>query len=630
MVLGWLLAAAAVRAEAPMDLDSPFLKTALVQEKTGEVTEKVVKKGKRNADLLEFEKEEGGLLVLPRGQVMAVLPRLPQAGAAYLQSDAIRALQILEQAQEKFPQRPEVQASALSEWKVLSANATAEDKVQSAALDQWLQACSRLASDVKPEDLEKMREEGRDFLGKFPGRSQEIERELKGLRELAAIDLTKADSVQYDLGGLGDNFVIGAVLWALLLVPLVFALKGFSDGVRGFREGVPLAGGLRLLIGVAALGFLAAILLGAKEPASGASSAGASASVAARKAAWFSMNVRERWATQNPKKINLPAAEWLHFFDEKVVEGAGADSFPYWHLGKPWIETRDRSVVLHQPLRAKFLTLPVCFVFSAPTSGQTISDLELAGASIGKLPLGASVGGLVWQLIQPAYQPTVEKLGIAQGVRWMVGEGDSITLETPATTKPAPQAKESLAARELAEVFDQGYGYIYKERYVTVQGILDDVVSRREELGLGTSLNQGGDYYDEFYLVGIPERGIEKRIRIRCQIKDQDRVFFLDGRGDLFYNKYKTEWVDIEKKGGEGPKGKKPEKVKSVTLDKEGSLDPLSNTPLFRKGGEVRFTSGRVESEKVEFEAVTLYDCQKFEIRNQGEDWRVVWQASQK
>ena len=89
-------------------------------------------------------------------------------------------------------------------------------------------------------------------------------------------------------------------------------------------------------------------------------------------------------------------------------------------------------------------------------------------------------------------------------------------------------------------------------------------------------------------------------------------------------------WVDIEKKGGEGPKGKKPEKVKSVTLDKEGSLDPLSNTPLFRKGGEVRFTSGRVESEKVEFEAVTLYDCQKFEIRNQGEDWRVVWQASQK
>ena len=192
-----------------------------------------------------------------------------------------------------------------------------------------------------------------------------------------------------------------------------------------------------------------------------------------------------------------------------------------------------------------------------------------------------------------------------------------------------PKPKDSLTAVELAEVFEQGYGNIYQNRYVTVSGALDEVVSRREELGLGTSVNQE-DELDDFYLVGLPERGAKKRIRIRCQIKDRDRVFFMDGRGDLYYKLFVTQWHDIDKDKGQGPRGKVPEKVKSVTFDKERSLDPLSDSALFRKGGEVRFTSGRIESGKVELEAVTLYDCLKFEIRDQGGDWRTVWQASQK
>ena len=66
--LVWLCAAGLLRAEVPMDLDSPFVHTVLIQEKTGEITEKAVRKGQIKEGLIEFEKEEGGLLILPRKQ----------------------------------------------------------------------------------------------------------------------------------------------------------------------------------------------------------------------------------------------------------------------------------------------------------------------------------------------------------------------------------------------------------------------------------------------------------------------------------------------------------------------------------------------------------------------------------
>ena len=241
--------------EAPMDLDSPFVKTALVQEKTGQVIERTVKKGKLNGTLLELEKGEGGLLILPKDQILAILPRLPKPGMAYLQIDADKALQVLLQAQREFPQRPEVQESVLREWRTLGAITTEHDKMQSAALDEWLQKCGRLSSEIQPEELEKISEEGIGFLQKFPGRAKEIELELKGLRELGGIDLKKADSVRFELGGLSDNILVGVAFWALLLVPLGVALKGLSDGIRGVREKSVGAGLLRILVGAAALAF---------------------------------------------------------------------------------------------------------------------------------------------------------------------------------------------------------------------------------------------------------------------------------------------------------------------------------------------------------------------------------------
>jgi len=88
-----------------MDLESPFLKTALIKENNGLIVEKAVRKGKIKGGLIELDKDEGGLLILPVDQVLAVLPRIPQAGATYLQSDAQRALNILTKAQKIYPER---------------------------------------------------------------------------------------------------------------------------------------------------------------------------------------------------------------------------------------------------------------------------------------------------------------------------------------------------------------------------------------------------------------------------------------------------------------------------------------------------------------------------------------------
>jgi hypothetical protein len=595
MALGWLCAAGLLRAEVPMDLDSPFVQTILIQETTGEIAEKAVRKGQIKGELIELEKEEGGLLVLPRKQVIGVLPRLPQRGVAFQQIDAQRALQVLRQAQGKFPQRSEVRAEIIADWEKLSATKTEHDEAQTAALDKWLVRSSQLSSDTAPEELERIKLEGNAFLNKFPGRAREIEGELKGLKELGGIDLKQIDSVQFELGPLGESFVVGAVLWALLIIPLVVALKTFSDGLRGFREGIPLAGGLRVLIGGLALAFLVLLMTGRDGGMGSSVFRDKAVSNAARKAGWFSINHQEKWANQALRRISLPASDWLAFLEKKIVVGAGSDSFPFCHLAKPEIFKKDSSLVLLQSVQLKFIALPFRFYFALPQAGQSLTDLELCGASMGKIPLGTYFGQLVWNIFHPSYQPLAEKWGLNQGIRWLAGEGDTVVVEVPPTKKPKPQAKESLSARELAEVFDQGFGEIYYGKVITVEGALVEVSSIQETLGDGTKLEKQ-DPMDEFTLEGIPEGvGRKYALRVRCQFKCGD-AFFLDAKGDLFKSAPQAQ-------------------------------NPSSDIPILRKRdglAKVRISSGRVESKSSESRLITLYDCRKVEGFD-GKEWILIW-----
>jgi len=127
-----------------MDLESPFLKTALIKENNGLTVEKAVRKGKIKGGIIELERDEGGLLVLPADQVLAVLPKIPQPGSTYLQSDAQRALGTLTRAQKIYPERAEVSPTALIEWDKLSRQATEADQAERRALENWFQSVTEV------------------------------------------------------------------------------------------------------------------------------------------------------------------------------------------------------------------------------------------------------------------------------------------------------------------------------------------------------------------------------------------------------------------------------------------------------------------------------------------------------
>lgn len=595
IALGWYLAIGLALADAPMDLDLPFFQTALIQEKTGEITEKPIHRGKAKGDFIELEKKEGGLLAMPRKQLLAVLPQLPPPGSEYLQSDAQRALRVLQEAQTKFSQRPEVSPEAMTAWQRLGSAPTEFDKVQSFALNEWLQRCAQLGSDPEPDVVKKLSEEGNTFLAKLPNRAKEIERELEGLKDLGGIDLRKIDSIPFGLGPLGDNMVPGLVLWALLFIPLALALKAFPEALQGFRDGLPLAGGIRLFLGGLVLAFFILIFIPKKEDGAQSVFQGKGGSAAARRAGWFLLNHQERWSNQGAKKILLPASDWLAFLEEKVFEGSGADAFPFWYLAKPKVSTTESSLFLFQPVRANLISLPLLFIFTLPQPGQSLNETELIGAFLGKIPLGVGLGQRVWQIFEASYRPLAERCGINQGVRWLAGEGGMLAIEIPPTQKLRPKAKESLSAKELAEVFEQGFGEIYEGKVITIEGDLVGVSSVRESLGQGTGLEKR-DPMDEFILEGIPANaGHPYESRIRCQFKSS-RAYLLDAKGDLYQSA--------------------PE-----------SQDPSSDIPILRRMNgvtRVRIQSGRVESNAGDTRLITLYDCRAVEGFD-GSHWIPIW-----
>ena len=77
MALGWLLAAGFLHAEAPLDLASPFHKTAILETRLGQSEEFEILRAKVAGDNLEMTKPDGSILLVARAKVNAILPKLP-------------------------------------------------------------------------------------------------------------------------------------------------------------------------------------------------------------------------------------------------------------------------------------------------------------------------------------------------------------------------------------------------------------------------------------------------------------------------------------------------------------------------------------------------------------------------
>jgi len=576
-----------------MDLESPFLKTALIKENNGLTVEKAVRKGKIKGGLIELDKDEGGLLVLPVEQVLAVLPKIPQTGTAYLQSDAQRALETLNKAQKIYPERAEVSPSALIEWDKLSRQATEADQVERKALENWFQSVSEVPPEAKTEEIRALVEQGEGFAEKFPDQEKRIDEQVKGLKEISKIDLSKTANLSFPIGNFGDNFVPGAILWAILVIPIILVIHGISGAIQGFKERLPLAAFLRLFIALIAGSFLVLVLW--PDPIPQPNGNKGSQSIAQR-ALWLSRNMVEGWADQPVQKINMPLETWEGLVVEKLQPGVEDLSSLLWHLEKPVFSKTNGQFSVLQPLVLKIVPVTFKFIFAIPEKGQSWNDAQIIGFQIGHLPLGKFIGSFALQPIAFAYESVRSSYGLDKGVQWMSGEVGALVVEIPSAQKKRPQAKETISAKELAEVYDQGFGDIYKDRYVTVEGDLVEVQSRKEIVG-GDSLKRD-DPFDEFYMEGLPiDRNRRIPVRIRCQIKSE-KTFFLDGKDDLF-------------EGAPNPQ------------------NPRTDIPVLRKGTsgtKIRISAGRVESGESERRLINIYDCRKLEGYEAGQ-WKVLWEA---
>lgn len=589
------LFSAGLWAEAPMDLNSPFLKTALIKENNGLTVEKAVRKGKIKGGLIELERDEGGLLILPVEQVLAVLPKIPLAGATYLQSDARRALTVLIEAQKLFPDRVEVTASTIAEWDKLSRQATQADEIERKALEDWFQSATKISPQAKMDEIRALSEQGESFAEKFPEEQKRIYEQVKGLRELSKIDLSKVTNPAFQIGNFGDNFVPGAILWVILVVPLIMFISGVSGAIQGFKERLPLAGLLRLVLALTGGGLLGLVLW---PEATKILPTGENTEIhsSAQRGLWLSRNLIEQWADQPSQKVNVPIEAWLGFISGTLQVGTEDLSSLFWCLQKPMIKRESKQLLVVQPLVLKILPINLIFVFSEPSKGQSWTEADLTSFKIGHLPLGKLVGSYALQALSVAYEGVRTGFALDKGVRWVMDSDDMLVVETPSARQKRPVAKESLSAKELAEVFDQGFGDIYKDKYITVEGDLIEVQSRREIVG-GDTLKRE-DPFDEFYLEGLPADGIRRlEVKIRCQLKSE-KTFFLDGKGDLF-------------EGAPNPQ------------------NPRTDIPVLRKGTsgtKIRISAGRIESGGSERRLINIYDCRKLE-GNEAGGWKVLWTA---
>jgi hypothetical protein len=293
--------------------------------------------------------------------------------------------------------------------------------------------------------------------------------------------------------------------------------------------------------------------------------------------------------------VNVPSEAWLGFISGTLQPGTEDLSSLFWCLQKPIIKRENKQLLVVQPLVLKILPINLIFVFLEPSKGQSWTEVDLTSFKIGHLPLGKLVGSYALQALSVAYEGVRTGFALDKGVRWVMDSDDMLVVEIPSARQKRPVAKDSLSAKELAEVFDQGFGDIYEGKVISVEGDLIDVSSQKEGMGAGTNLAVQ-DRMDEFILEGVKEgRSRRYALNVRCQFKSTE-AYFLDAKGDLFNSSPKPQ-------------------------------NPSSDIPILRRRDgltKIRISSGRVESKGTETRLITIYDCRKVEGFD-GKEWITIW-----
>jgi len=610
MVLGWLLAAAAVRAEAPMDLDSPFLKTALIEGRDGQLEERVIRKAKAAGDSLEMETENGGMALFPQADVKAILPRLPEQTADFETGDLEKAIRFLQDLPSPWRERPEAAPEMLEKWRAMLPKAAEKDveraekekeeeeqkkEADAAEVAGWVADWSDFRKSRTSEEIRKLRVQGEELRKTAPREAERVEEGMVFLAQWQArpgasplADLEKLESIQAamepeDLLAWTGGGLLGVSFFALLM-----GLSFVSSGLTRFKDGAWLGGIVFLPMGLALLGGLGAVWWpggGAGNEVEPGLSAGMERLVLAAKNSVqpigyfpsFAEEVDGAAVVAGLLAAVAPAEEPTGFLKARF------------QAGSCWLG--EGGWTFRQPLTMIGLPLPLAFTFAGqtpPLNGwrqPTAQKLWL-----GSVPLPSGLGEMFFQSVVASWGQAAERVGLGR-LKLEEGQGGKIRMVVPPSGKrpelaQATKYRKEISSEELAQAFVDGHGKEFVGKFVLLDGVVEKVesggelsggVSATAGIGLGGEAKVMGDSltFDIFFLRGLPSHGVRKDpLLIRCLLKSS-KVFVMDSRGDIY----------------EGPKA-------NIT----------QSEPIVKKGQRVKFLrEGRVEAAEIQNNQIEVY-----------------------
>lgn len=585
-----------------MDLESPFLKAALVKGATGAIEEREVTKAKIVGDKIELITTKGGVAFFPATDVSAVLPKLPSAGVVYQLGDVDEAIRMLESLPADLKQRPEASTETLQKWKDLrkpAEEAEAKRKQEElraeaerlkqgeSKVNEWLKDASDFQKPRSEGEIEKLREQGEQFLKLKVGDELEIRDVLALLSQVVGKekggplpDLVKLNEIQPRL--LPDDLLVWVTVGILIIsfFGLLIGLSFTSNALTRIREGALLGGLLFGVVGLAVLGALAAIWW----PISGD---GENISFAVSP----SLERTIIFAKNSIKPVYyLPSIEskasGLEFASSLLASLPPSDDSSGMLKGRLkegtlWIKAD--VWMWKQPVTALGIPIPVSFMFQGKIPRATgWADVVIEKVSVGRLTFPASLGSIFCDGMESTLQSGLSSGGFASIKATQMDDGQLLISMQASGTKPKIEIKEEekevkpdatkvvyrkmITAEELAQEFQKGHGKEFIGKFVLLEGFVERVESGSEVSGVPVASKQVGEKklpkgefgqnaYDSFYL----RTGSKP---IRCLIKSQF-VFVQDERKDIYL----------------GP-----------------SADTISGEPFVKNGYRVKFlTEGRVE-----------------------------------
>ena len=609
-----------------MDLESPFIKIALIKSSTGGVEAREVTKAKTIGDKIEFITIKGGVAIFPAIDVLALLPKIPESGVGYQLKDVDEAIRLLESLPPDIKQRPEASTEALQKWKDLKKPAEEADrkrkqeeaeavaqkaieekkaaeekiKVELDRLSSWFKEAADFQKPRSEEELEKLRVEGQNFLRNKTGDTAKVYDCLAVLSQVLPKekggplpDLAKLSEVQPNIAP--DDLLVWVTAGILIVsfFGLLMGLSFTSSGMTRLREGAVLGGvvfgglGLTILTGLAAIWWP---MSGDGENISIAISPSMERTIIfaknSVKPAYYLPSSESKASGLEFASSLLaslpPSADSSGMLKGKLKEGT------FWIKADAWM--------WKQPVTALGIPIPVSFMFQGKIPKAAVwSDVSIEKVSLGRLTLPESLGSVFCDGMKSALQSGLSSGGFASIKATQMDDGQLLISTQASGTKPKVEIKEEekevvnevkpdatkavyrkmITAEGLAQEFQKGHGKEFIGKFILLEGFVERVESGSEVSGVPAASKQVGmkknKTKDEGSLLPKGEFGQSTYdsfyLRtgskpIRCLIKSQF-VFVQDERKDIYL----------------GP-----------------SADTIAAEPFIKNGYRVKFlTEGRVE-----------------------------------